>query len=195
MKQTILWKSHMLPIVWVWKHRFCSDTERPDGSFIFFSLLANQIRDKKFSATNTIAFFTRVFLFRPSSFIIVSLSLPPCSPLSLSLSPFFFSIFHALFCRNLTSTRRPQCRKRKYLYQRVAAFALYCIISDTRAGHINSTNWFSMGPYAMKVEREKKKKRTLVLCILQEMNPSVELVCIAFLKIVSKMCTTRHVFF
>jgi len=109
-KQNILpWNSHMLSIIYLWKHRSLFRWWRVlTIHSSFFSSLANQIiRDKKSSATNT-------------SHSSCGSSFSALLALSRSFSSFFSSIFHALFHHNLTFTRR-QCRKRKYLYQWVAA--------------------------------------------------------------------------
>lgn len=141
MKQTILLKVAYATNCLGMKASFFVPTQRDltvHSSFFPYLRTKSEIKN---SRLQTLSRSSRGFSFSALLALSLSLSLfPPVLPPSLSLSPFFFSIFHALFCRNLTSTRRPQCRKRKYLYQRVAAFAPYCIISDTRADHINSTN-------------------------------------------------------
>lgn len=106
------------------KASFFIPTQRDPIFFLisFFSHLRIKciIRDKKSSTTQTLS--------RSSHRAFFS-ALPA---LSRSLSPFFLSIFYAIFRRNLTSTRRSQCRKRKYLYQRVAV-SRYTVSFLTRA--------------------------------------------------------------
>jgi len=42
-----------------------------------------------------------------------------------------------------------------------------------------------MDPYAMKMEREKKRKKKFVFYVLQEINPSVKIMWIEFSRISS----------
>lgn len=152
----------------------------------FFSFANQIIRDKKFSAT------------KHYRVLHVEIFFPALVVLSRSLSSFFLPFSMLYFAATWPPPDGRHNVGNVNIYTSGLQFRaiLHHFWHARRPHKFNELIFYgSIRDESGTQWKKEEKKRTGILYVLEEMNPSVGTVCTAYSRIVSGICTARHIFF